>query len=274
MRPEPRPASNTTRGDGANGKAAQGPTLDADASASLRERLITECANLLSVDAAVAWAREALKSKNTLCSEDAEMLERAFARRLGEFESHEELALPESDAHSLVDATTREGRRADERNPARANTGIANVGPRRRDKAHLTFVASQSCLVCGRKPSDPHHLRFTQLRALGRKVSDEYTVPLCRSHHRDVHRFGNEVVWWKNARINPLNAALELWSKTRVGTGRVEPSEVGSQPNGADQQSTKANRARQAAPSQGSSQSDNVAPARRAQQHWTQPIER
>jgi hypothetical protein len=48
------------------------------------------------------------------------------------------------------------------------------------------------CLVCGRKPSDPHHLRFAQPRALGRKASDEFTVPLCRMHHREVHRADDE----------------------------------------------------------------------------------
>jgi hypothetical protein len=222
--------------------------LGADASAILRERLITECTNLQSVDAAVARGRDALKTKNILRSEDAEMLEWAFARRLSELEGHEEPALADRDAQTLADETTREGTEENQRDPARANVSnrVANAGPRRRDKAHLRFVASQACLVCGRKPSEPHHLRFAQPRALGRKVSDEYTVPLCRSHHRDVHRFGNEVVWWKNARIEPLNAALQLWSKTRVGTGRVEPSEVAGQPDGADQQSTKANRTRQA----------------------------
>ena len=69
--------------------------------------------------------------------------------------------------------------------------------PRRhRDKTHLKFVSSQPCLVCGRSPADAHHLRFTQPRAMGRKVSDEFTVPLCRTHHRDNHRFGDEVAWW------------------------------------------------------------------------------
>ena len=29
----------------------------------------------------------------------------------------------------------------------------------------LGLVASQSCLICGRRPSDPHHLRFAQARA-------------------------------------------------------------------------------------------------------------
>ena len=75
---------------------------------------------------------------------------------------------------------------------------LAIAEPKRlRDKAHLKFVASQPCLVCGRQPSDPHHLRFAQPRAIGLKVSDEFTVPLCRGHHRQVHQTGNEVAWWE-----------------------------------------------------------------------------
>src|SRR5262249_7909338 len=73
---------------------------------------------------------------------------------------------------------------------------------RLRDKAHLKFVASQPCLVCGRQPSDPHHLRFAQPRALGMKVSDEFTVPLCRGHHRQLHQTGNEAGWWENLKID------------------------------------------------------------------------
>ena len=75
---------------------------------------------------------------------------------------------------------------------------------RRRDKSHLRFVASQPCLVCGRQPSDPHHLRFAQLRALGVKVSDEFTVPLCRGHHRQLHQAGNEIAWWEGLKIDAL----------------------------------------------------------------------
>src|SRR5262249_48142743 len=77
--------------------------------------------------------------------------------------------------------------------------------PRRyRNKEHLRFVAQQGCLVCGRKPSDPHHLRFMQPRALGRKVSDEFAVPLCRIHHRAAHRAGDERAWWNQAGIDPV----------------------------------------------------------------------
>jgi DNA recombination protein Rad52 len=89
--------------------------------------------------------------------------------------------------------------------------------PRRlRDKAHLRFVASHSCLVCQRQPSDPHHLRFAQPRALGLKVSDEFTVPLCRDHHRQLHQAGNEVAWWHNLNIKPLPIAKRLWSKSHL----------------------------------------------------------
>src|SRR6266581_7202692 len=69
-------------------------------------------------------------------------------------------------------------------------------------------------LVCGRRPSDPHHLRFAQSRALGRKVSDEFTVPLCRAHHREVHRCGNEGAWWGKTGMDPLAAAGSLWLET------------------------------------------------------------
>lgn len=105
--------------------------------------------------------------------------------------------------------------------PSRIDKSVLTIGtPKRlRDKAHLRFVASQPCLVCGRQPSDPHHLKFVQPRALGLKVSDEFTVPLCRSHHRQLHQVGNELAWWQssNLNINPLDAAKELWEQSHRG---------------------------------------------------------
>jgi hypothetical protein len=80
--------------------------------------------------------------------------------------------------------------------------------PRRvRDREHVRSVSQKPCLVCGRRPSDPHHLRFAQSRALSRKVSDEYVVPLCRGHHREVHRCGDETEWWRNRGIDALRVA-------------------------------------------------------------------
>ena len=92
---------------------------------------------------------------------------------------------------------------------------LAHPEPRRfRDKEHVKFVAKQACLICGRRPADPHHLRFSQRRALGRKVSDEFIVPLCRGHHREAHRSGDEAAWWKNAGVDPARAARVLWLET------------------------------------------------------------
>jgi hypothetical protein len=92
---------------------------------------------------------------------------------------------------------------------------LAIAEPKRlRDKAHLKFVASQPCLICGRQPSDPHHLRFAQPRAIGLKVSDQFTVPLCRGHHRQLHQAGNEVAWWEDLQINALEIARDLWEQT------------------------------------------------------------
>jgi Rad52/22 family double-strand break repair protein len=93
---------------------------------------------------------------------------------------------------------------------------------RRRDKAHLKFVASQPCLVCGRQPSDPHHLRFAQPSAIGLKVSDEFTVPLCRGHHRQLHQAGNEVGWWKALNIDALPLARQLWEQTHPIQRKME----------------------------------------------------
>ena len=57
-----------------------------------------------------------------------------------------------------------------------------------RDPEHLAFVASQPCLICGRRPAQAHHLRFAQPRAMAMKVSDEFTVPVCNTHHDQLHR--------------------------------------------------------------------------------------
>jgi hypothetical protein len=112
-------------------------------------------------------------------------------------------------------------------------SALAIPEPKRlRDKAHLKFVASQPCLVCGRQPSDPHHLRFAQPRAIGLKVSDEFTVPLCRGHHRALHQVGNEAAWWDDLDINALEIARGLWEETHPQLAPVNPAPVTTAPGG------------------------------------------
>jgi Rad52/22 family double-strand break repair protein len=122
--------------------------------------------------------------------------------------------------------------------PAQIDKSVLAIAePKRlRDKAHLRFVASQPCLVCGRQPSDPHHLRFAQPRALGLKVSDEFTVPLCRTHHREIHRYGDEATWWGKYRLEPLIIASTLWRQTHPLPAKLQWS--GSDESAADAQNS------------------------------------
>jgi len=86
----------------------------------------------------------------------------------------------------------------------------------------MLTVLTQKPLFSKGKPADAHHPRHVQPRALGRKASDEFAVPLCRSHHRAVHRAGDERTWWRTAGVDPLKAARKLWKYTRVNEGRIQ----------------------------------------------------
>jgi hypothetical protein len=162
--------------------------LDPAQSAQLRDKLLIEVENLASADLAATWAGEALMAKNRLTASDAKVVEDAFERRLSELSSSEAAAtnhdssVPQIEGPQVI-ATTETTDQGQAKGIDKSMLTVAT--PRRyRNRQHLRYVAQQACLVCGRKPSDPHHLGFTQPRALGRKVSDEFAVPLCRGHHR------------------------------------------------------------------------------------------
>src|ERR1700678_1327185 len=78
------------------------------------------------------------------------------------------------------------------------------------------------------RSTDPK-LRFTQPRAPGRKASDEFGTPLCRSHHRELHRAGDERAWWTQVGIDPVKVAHKLWRKPRLN-GRPRAAPVGAAP--------------------------------------------
>ena len=55
-------------------------------------------------------------------------------------------------------------------------------------------------------------------------------MPLCRSHHRELHRSGDEALWWENAGVDPINIAHKLWQATRLQrAARLKPSGLGSE---------------------------------------------
>jgi hypothetical protein len=92
-----------------------------------------------------------------------------------------------------------------------------------RSKEHLRFVARQPCLICGRAPSQAHHIRYAQPRGLALKVSDEFTVPLCAIHHTEIHATGDERHWWLEHKIDPLPIAEQLWRKNGFGSPGKHP---------------------------------------------------
>jgi hypothetical protein len=227
--PAPGPGNGRTR-SGIKGEPR--PFLNVDQSAELREKLGAEISNIASADRAVAWAREALISKNRLLETDAKRVEAAFERRLSELPPLGETAERSDNASATSVAGPDAAAEAESvgANPDQARgidkSVLAIATPRRyRNRQHLHYVMQQPCLVCGRKPSDPHHLRYLQPRALGRKASDEFAVPLCRAHHRAAHRAGDERAWWQAAGIEPIKIARRLWKHTRVEEGQM-PAEA------------------------------------------------
>ena len=207
---------------------------------------MSQIAEIGSADDAALWAYANMRAKNELCAADALQVEEAFESRLAALRnSTDGIALAGHGADHDVRFATRTAAepasgagngvpRIESRKPTASvakttrrltmhaklmgaidKAVLSFPEPRRiRDHEHVRFVAKQPCLVCGRIPCDPHHLRFTQTRALGRKVSDEFTVPLCRGHHREIHRCGDETQWWRKLGIDATTAARALWLET------------------------------------------------------------
>jgi hypothetical protein len=170
--------------------------------------LCREIEGLISADDATRWAHRRLAAKNQLSAADAQKVEEAFAGKLATIPAPpraRDAAIKRGD-QGLVEETSA---------PPIDKSALGLPEPRRlRDRDHIRYVMKQPCLICGRRPSDSHHLRFAQYRALSRKVSDEFTVPLCRTHHREVHRCGDEGSWWQNSGIDALTVASALWRET------------------------------------------------------------
>jgi hypothetical protein len=201
----------SVRGSAKAASRASRQILKTEASAALRDQLTAQLQELKSSDEAAHWAHRVISIKKTLTTGDAEHVEQAFQLKIATFAARttDELNVANESEDSL---TKRRGKRR----PRAINKSILMVPTARRirDREHVKSIAKQACLICGRRPADAHHLRFAQPPALGRKVSDEFTVPLCRGHHREVHRCGDEAAWWTKAGLDPTISARALWLKS------------------------------------------------------------
>jgi hypothetical protein len=213
--------------------------LAPDQSAALRDRLLGELDRVKSTDEAAVWAQRSMPAKNTLTNTDIQLVVGGFRARLALFgERWPDDGQEEAD-HSPPGPQASDSSPTGEEPPPSvaedADAGrprLAAKTIRLRDKEHRKFVSTQPCVVCGRTPADPHHLRFAQPHALGRKTSDEFTVPLCRLHHNELHRYGDEVSWWAGVNVDPVPIALKLWRRTRAG-GAPGPAPEGAKPQAA-----------------------------------------
>jgi hypothetical protein len=202
----------------ANSETKPAANLAPALSGSLRELLLEQVQALESADAALIWASKSLNAKNSLPTSDARTVEEAFRAKISGFEDQtadpEIVHAPSPTPEQLEAASAAEKSAASETTEIDKSVLSFPETRRLRDKVHIKWVSKRPCLICGRQPSDPHHLRFAQPRALGRKVSDEFIVPLCRTHHREVHRCSDEVAWWKQGGIDAVALARKLWRET------------------------------------------------------------
>lgn len=220
---EPHPPPGV-RAKPAKGVLNRAPVLGPAQSAELRDQLVSQLAALPASDDLLAWAKASLPRKNTLLEPDARVVEAAYQSKLEDAvrpmaDDAPALDPPQSPSPEPLPAAAAGTEAAlQPALPAAHEAELAHPKepPRKRSKAHLSFVREQPCLVCQQIPCDPHHLKFAQPRTLGRKVSDEFTVPLCRAHHQELHRHGNERAWWANLQIAPLSIAQELWATSPV----------------------------------------------------------
>ena len=188
-----------------NGSAHKRPIRPAktilapEASAVLRAQLMTELEAITTSEGAITWARHRLPAKNTLTADDARIIEDAFEAKMIALAADQEQAT----GHGAPVTDKSDDRRSEATgippNPSRqgpdvpATDGTVVLKPHRlRDKRHREFVAAQPCLVCRRNPSDAHHLRFAQPRALGEGALR--AVPGARDSPRGIfYYWGGEI---------------------------------------------------------------------------------
>lgn len=64
------------------------------------------------------------------------------------------------------------------------------------------------CAICKNPIADAHHLRtIGHRRAMSLKNGDDFTIPLCRKHHDELHYFGDEKLFLA---LHGVDAALIL----------------------------------------------------------------
>jgi hypothetical protein len=115
--------------------------------------------------------------------------------------------------------------------------------PRERDPRHLRFVAERPCVICRTNVGVcAHHIKMANPRIckpaasnIGMKADDCYTLPLCFTHHEQLHAKGEAKFWRPYGSDDVCLLALSLYQHS-----------VKNDPEGADSLITIASYALQA----------------------------
>jgi len=142
---------------------------------------------------------------NSLTPEDGDKVKEAFRAQLTQVQSTPD------EGHPSQPNWTRP-RKGGDPLPHRQKRAALPETKRLRDKQHLRFVAKQPCLVCGREPCDPHHLRFCAATRIGQKVSDEFTVRFAGRIIANCTGPARKWSGWSRNGLEPLQSARSLWT--------------------------------------------------------------
>jgi hypothetical protein len=151
--------------------------LDADGAAALRERMLADIGALASEDEAADWDHKNLSAKNAFGDDDAKLVEARFREKLAmgasTSEANNGLAVPVTDTPAShvpqMGLPNEDSAVATASSQAQLARPVTTKPIRLRDKEHCRFVATHPCIICGRGPSETHHIRYAQPPAMSRK---------------------------------------------------------------------------------------------------------
>jgi hypothetical protein len=89
-----------------------------------------------------------------------------------------------------------------------------------RSRKHLDFVRKRPCAFCLHPAEEAHHhSRKSGGGGVGLKGCDLLTVPLCSSHHRELHKRGEVAPYSRSETAEILWKAVALCLRARVLEG-------------------------------------------------------
>jgi len=80
-----------------------------------------------------------------------------------------------------------------------------------KSRKHMARVADLACCACQRVPVQVHHLIGRDMKGMGQKSSDYFTIPLCAACHGALHNAGwREWERWNGSQLHHLAGTLAI----------------------------------------------------------------